>query len=65
MAEKNFTIEKIDENTARKIDTHESTTIVDIGSLRKQRAELEDQIGKLQKMLAEIDEIIGEFDKIK
>lgn len=65
MAEKNFTIEKIDENTARKIDTRQSVTILNIEDLRKQKAELKDQIGKLQNMLAEIDEIIGEFDKIK
>lgn len=65
MAEKNFTIEKIDENTARKIDTRQSVTILNIEDLRKQKAELEKEIADRQKMLAEIDEITTEFDKIK
>ncbi len=59
-----FKIEKIDEKTARKIDTMESISTVDIDGLRKQSTELSDQIAKLAKMKAEMDEVISEFDKL-
>jgi hypothetical protein len=65
MAEKNFTIEKIDENTARKIDTRQSVTILNIEDLRKQKAELEKEIADRQKMLDEINVIVAEFSKLK
>lgn len=65
MAEKNFTIEKIGENTARKIDTRQSVTILNIEDLRKQKAELEKEIADRQKMLDEISVIVAEFSKLK
>ncbi|TAK04206.1 hypothetical protein EPO34_03610 [Patescibacteria group bacterium] len=63
--EKNYTLEKIDEQTARKTDTRQSVTIVNVEDLRRQKAELEKEIADRQKMLAEIEEIITEFDKLK
>ena len=57
-------MEKIDENTAKKIDTMESVTIVDIEGLRKQKIELEQEVAKLNKMLGEINEVITEFEKL-
>ena len=61
---KKFKIEKIDDKTAKKIDTMESISIVDIEGLRKQKTELEQEVARLNKMLAEINEIIGEFEKL-
>jgi uncharacterized protein involved in exopolysaccharide biosynthesis len=61
---KKFQLEKIDENTAKKIDTMESVTIVDIEGLRKQKIELEQEVAKLNKMLGEINEVITEFEKL-
>lgn len=63
--EKKYTLEKIDEQNARKIDTRQSVTIVNVEDLRRQKAELEKEIADRQKMLAEIEEIITEFDKLK
>lgn len=60
-----FTIEKIDENTGRKIDTRQSVTIINVEDLRKQKAEIEKEIADRQRMLAEIDEVITAFDKLK
>ncbi len=61
---KKFKIEKIDDKTARKIDTMESISIVDIEGLKKQKTELEQEVARLNKMLAEINEIVGEFEKL-
>lgn len=61
---KKFQLEKIDEKTAKKIDTMESVTIVDIEGLRKQKIELEQEVAKLNKMLGEINEVITEFEKL-
>lgn len=58
-----FTIEKIDENTARKIDKSETVSIINIDILRNHREELEGEIALKQHALDEINEIIAEFDK--
>ncbi len=64
MSTKKFTIEKIDENTARKIDTMESVSIINIEGLRKQKIELEQEVVRLNKELAQTNEIISEFEKL-
>ena len=61
---KKFQLEKIDEKTAKKIDTMESVSIIDIEGLRKQKTELEQEVAQLNKMLAEINEVITEFEKL-
>ncbi|MDP2704772.1 MAG: hypothetical protein U1C57_03775 [Candidatus Doudnabacteria bacterium] len=64
MPTKKFTIEKIDEKTAKKIDTMESTSIINIEGLRKQKIELEQEVVRLNKELAQTNEIISEFEKL-
>ena len=64
MSTKKFTIEKIDENTARKIDTMESVSIINIEGLRKQKTELEQEVARLIKELDQTNEIISEFEKL-
>lgn len=59
-----FKLEKIDGKTAKKIDTMESVSIIDIEGLRKQKTELEQEVAQLNKMLAEINEVITEFEKL-
>lgn len=61
--EQNFTIEKIDEKTARKIDKTETVSIINIDILRKLREELQSEIAVKQASLDEINAIITEFEK--
>ena len=59
-----FTIERIDEKTARKKDNTESITILNMDVLRQQKEELEQEVDLKQRSLTEISEIISEFDKL-
>ena len=59
-----FTIERIDEKTARKKDNTESVTILNMDILRQQKEELEQEVAMRQHSLTEISEIISEFDKL-
>lgn len=59
-----FTIERIDEKTAKRKDSTESVTILNMDILRQQKAELEQEVALRQQSLAEISEIITEFEKL-
>lgn len=59
-----FTIERVDEKTAKKTDNTESITILNMDILRQQKEELEQEVELRQRSLAEIGEIISEFDKL-
>lgn len=61
--EQKFTIEKIDEKTARKIDKSETVSIINIDILRKHREELQGEIAIKQTALDEVNAIITEFEK--
>jgi len=58
-----FTIEKIDEKTARKVDKTETVSIINIDILRKLREELQGEIAVKQASFDEINAIITEFEK--
>ena len=58
-----FTIEKIDEKTARKIDKTETVSIINIDILRKLREELQGEIALKQASFDEVNAIITEFEK--
>lgn len=59
-----FTIERVDEKTAKKTDNTESVTILNMDILRQQKEELEQEVEIRQRSLADINEIITEFDKL-
>lgn len=61
--EQKFTIEKVDEKTARKIDKSETVSIINIDILRKHREELQGEIAIKQAALDEVNAIITEFEK--
>jgi Tfp pilus assembly protein PilO len=60
----NFTLEKIDNENAKKIDTHESVSVVNIPALQKQKEEMEKQIATMQQQLVQIDEVLDEYKKL-
>ncbi|KKU78092.1 MAG: hypothetical protein A3D92_07700 [Bacteroidetes bacterium RIFCSPHIGHO2_02_FULL_44_7] len=59
-----FTLEKIDDENAKKIDTHESVSVVNIPALQKQKEELEKQIATMQQQLVQINEVLDEYKKL-
>ena len=59
-----FTLEKIDDENAKKIDTHESVSVVNIPALQKQKEEMEKQIATMQQQLVQIDEVLDEYKKL-
>ncbi len=59
-----FTLERIDEKTAKKKDNTESVTILNMDILRQQKEELEQEVAIKQQSLTDISEIISEFDKL-
>ena len=60
----NFTLEKIDNENAKKIDTHESVSVVNIPALQKQKEEMEKQIATMQQQLVQINEVLDEYKKL-
>lgn len=61
---KNFTIEKIDAENFKKIDTRQEITILNIKTLEKQKTELESEVARLNKELSEINAILDEYQKL-
>jgi Tfp pilus assembly protein PilO len=59
-----FTLEKIDDENAKKIDTHESVSVVNIPALQKQKEDLEKQIATMQQQLVQINEVLDEYKKL-
>ncbi|MDO8590538.1 MAG: hypothetical protein Q7R65_01010 [bacterium] len=59
-----FTLEKIDAENAKKIDTLESVSIVNVPALQKQKEDLEKQIATMQQQLVQIDEVLDEYKKL-
>ncbi|OQA37269.1 MAG: hypothetical protein BWY53_00016 [Parcubacteria group bacterium ADurb.Bin326] len=59
-----FTLEKIDAENVKKIDTHESVSIVNIPALQKQKDDLEKQIAVMQQQLVQINEVLDEYKKL-
>ena len=59
-----FTLEKIDGENVKKIDTHESVSIVNIPALQKQKDDLEKQIVVMQQQLVQINEVLDEYKKL-
>lgn len=59
-----FTIEKIDEENFKKIDTREEVTVLNIKNLQKEKIKLENEVVKLNQHLAEINQILDEYNKL-
>jgi len=61
---KKFTIEKIDEENFKKIDTREEVTVLNIKNLQEEKTKLENEVAKLNEHLAEINQILDEYNKL-
>lgn len=70
-----YKLEKIDQTHARKIETQEVTSVVDIEQMRQHKSEIESQItaknqehenevARLQTELDQINEVLNEFDQL-
>lgn len=59
-----FTLEKIDDENVKKIDKHESVSVVNIPALQKQKEDLEKQIATMQQQLVQINEVLDEYKKL-
>lgn len=61
---KKFSIEKIDQDNFKKIDTHQEVTVLNIKQLQQEKTRLEQEVTKLNQLLAEINEILAEYNKL-
>lgn len=61
---KKFTIERIDEKTAKKVDHTQSVTILNMDLIRQQKKELGEELEVKQKVFDEITAIVDEFEKL-
>ncbi len=61
---KKFTIERIDEKTAKKVDHTQSVTILNMELIRQQKEELGKELEIKQKVYDEISVIVDEFEKL-
>jgi hypothetical protein len=59
-----FTIERIDEKTAKKVDHTQSVTILNMDLIRQQKDELGKELEVKQKVYDEISVIVDEFEKL-
>ena len=59
-----FTLEKIDKDNVKKIDTRPDISLLNIPTLQKQKTELEMEITRLQKELDQINEVLTEYAKL-
>lgn len=61
---KKFSIEKIDQDNFKKIDTHQEVTVLNIKQLQQEKTRLEQEVTRLNQLLAEINEILAEYNKL-
>lgn len=70
-----YRLEKIDQTHARKVETQEITSVIDIEAMRQHKKEIkeeitrrnqehEQEVARLQNELAQINEVISEFEKL-
>lgn len=60
----NFTLEKIDKDNFKKIDTREEVTILNAAKLQDQKTELEKEVIRINNELTRINEILDEYAKL-
>lgn len=59
-----YKLEKIDQDTFKKIDTMEEVTVLNVKELEKQKAALETEVSRLSNELAKVNEILTEYNKL-
>ena len=59
-----YKLEKIDQDTFKKIDTMEEVTVLNVKELEKQKAALETEVSRLSDELAKVNEILTEYNKL-
>ena len=61
---KKFSIEKIDQDNFKKIDTHQEVTVLNIKQLQQEKTRLELEVTKRNLELTKINEILDEYNKL-
>ncbi len=59
-----FTIEKIDQENFKKINTRQEVTILNVKKLEEEKTRLENEVAKLNQQLTEISSILDEYNKL-
>lgn len=62
--EAKFTLEKIDADNVKKIDSWPDVTVINIPAIQKEKGDIEAAIGKLQTQLDQINEVLAEYAKL-
>ena len=59
-----YTIEKIDTENFKMIESKQDVTILNINALKKQKTELEKEVVRINNELAKINGILAEYAKL-
>ena len=59
-----YTIEKIDTENFKMIESKQDVTVLNINALKKQKTELEKEVARINSELARINEILAEYAKL-
>ncbi len=61
---KKFTLEKIDDDNVKKIDSRPDVTVINIPALQKEKEDIEVTMAKFKTQLDQINEVLDEFKNL-
>ena len=59
-----FTIEKIDKENFKKINTRSEITVLNVKKLQEEKTRLKNEVAKLSQQLAEINQILAKYNEL-